>query len=198
MPVVGHWLDYHNNQYVKNKNSISEYFADSMDVNELNQKLKDCWGYTGQINDSVPRWILRELTSFFIEDTLFDGYIQDRCNITPSSSISTDNFFNDFVSHFKKLCRELTINIIVSDDIINNTCDTFEKYQIYHQSQTRCDQWVLAVITNIPDIKNPALTIFDEAYIQSRLRKYGYEIQCNGLDILPVDSTQMSSIIYKI
>ena len=197
LPVPGHWLDYHNNQYVKQiKNFIS--VADGMDVEELNQKLKDFWGYTDPISEATPKWILRELASFFIEDILFDGYNQDRCNIETSSSISTDNLFDNFVLHFKKLCHDLNINITVSDDIINTTSNSFTKYQIYHQSQIRCDRWVSSVINNIPNAKNPSLTILDEAYIQSRLRKCGYEIKCNGLNILPVDSAQMSNIIYKM
>jgi hypothetical protein len=199
LPVVGHWLDYHNNQYVKQtKSSISVYFADCMNVEELNQKLKDFWGYTDPISEAMPKWILRELISFFIEDTLFDGYNQDRCNVETSGSISTDNLFDNFVLHFKKLCHDLNINITVNDDIINTTSNTFTKYQTYHQSQIRCDHWVLSVINNIPNVNNPSLTIFDEAYIQSRLRKYGYEIKCDGLNILPVNSTQMSNIIYKV
>ena len=51
-------------------------------------------------------------------------------------------------------------------------------------------------INNVPLSWNP-INIIAEAIVQQRLRANGYEIQCDGLDVFPTDSTTLYNLLEK-
>jgi hypothetical protein len=116
LPVEQHWLDYYNNQFVKqSKNNLISYIAGQVSLREIETKLQNHWGYGGGIDSDIPRWIMRELLSYYIHDMLSSGYAQDRCALKDSVKVTTKMFFKDFVKEFKNLCANLDVKIIANN-----------------------------------------------------------------------------------
>lgn len=198
LPTPGYWLDYHNNQYIKqSKGDLIANIQDQISTEELRDKLKNNWNYSGEFDTNVPQWIMRELMSFLILPTLQDGYAQDRCEFAQSTKIQAISFFDDFVGHFHQLCNDLSIQIDIPQEQIAKNNQEFIKMQKYHGSQQRCEQWVQDVLSN-NTTPSPAQTIYDESYIQHLFREQGYEIQCDGLNLFPLDSNAMRKLIYMV
>jgi hypothetical protein len=195
-PSSNHQLDYYNNIFFKqyHKNLLN-FISESFIAEEINSKLYKNWGYAGQIDDKVPRWILREFFSFFIGDVLHNTY--KLLDINNSITLSTQSFFENFLENFKNLCEKLHLTITVNDSVILENNQTFIKAQCYYKLQLLCEQWIQCVIDNTPSTIE-SMTIFSEAYIQHRLRELGYHIQCNGMNVFPLDSQTMTKLIYKI
>ena len=199
LPTDGHWLDYYNNQFIKQtKNNLVWAVSEQLSIEELRHKLNTQWQYSGEFDTTVPIWILRELFSFLIWDILVAGYSTDRCNIDRASIINAQDLFDDYSTVFKTLCNQLGLEITVPDNRILQNHQQFIQAQLYHDSQWRCQQWVQAVIDSIELIPCPARTLFDEAYIQHCFRTAGYEIQCDGLNKFPAYSHDMTALIFKI
>jgi len=59
------------------------------------------------------------------------------------------------------------------------------------------DQIVDCTITNQPLTWQP-INIIAEAIVQQRLRAKGYEIRCDGLDILPTDAIMINTLLEKV
>jgi hypothetical protein len=199
LPTAGHWLDYYNNQFVKqSKNNLVQAISEQLSLDELQHKLATQWQYPGNFDTTVPVWILRELFSFLIWDMLHDGYAKDWRCIKPSVCLAAQDLFEDYATVFKTLCSQLRLQITVTDECMQKNHQRFVQAQSYHNSQQRCEQWVQDVIASVDSKVCPAQTLFDEAYIQHYLRISGYEIQCDGLNQLPVLSQHMTTLIFKI
>jgi hypothetical protein len=195
VPAGMHFLDYHNNHFVKYLQSntmlaMLDIYSDS----EINHKLTTQWNYHNGFSETVPIWILREMVSFAINDVLNVAYNQPIIN--NSIVVNAQDFFENFLDVFKNLCKQLQLTITVNDKTILQNNKSFIAAQRCHNSQLMCEQWTHCVIDNKSASLNQA-TFFDEAYVQYCLRQLGYEIQCNGLDVFPVDSRDMTKLIYK-
>jgi hypothetical protein len=196
VPLIEHWLDYQNNHFLKHfqgdviKN-ISVFFS----IDEINHKLTTYWEYHNGFGSAVPTWILREFFSLCIGEVLHNTY--NRPSINNSITVTTQDFFENFLDVFKNLCNRLQLTVSVDDDVILQNNIAFITAQRYHNSQIVCEQWIQCVVDNkLAILSQP--TFFDEAYIQHRLRQFGYEIRCNGLDIFPYNSQDLFKLIYKI
>lgn len=197
-PVEHNWLDYYNNQYVKqSKSNLISFIGEQTSIDEIKSKLQTQWGYYADVDSDVPRWIMRELWSYYIADILHSGYAYDRCLLKDSIRVSASMFFKDFIKEFKNLCRHLDLKIMTTDQVLQNNNDRFQILQKHHDSQNRCKKWVEDLLAD-RDSPVPIHTIFDEAYIQHMLRLRGFEIQCDGLNQFPSTSVQMRSLIYKL
>lgn len=196
VPVDTHFLDYYNNHFVKYlQSNIMMAMLDMYSDSEINSKLVTQWNYHGGFSGTVPIWILREMVSFSINDVLNVAYNQPIIN--NSIRITTQDFFENFLNVFKNLCKQLKLTVTADDRAILQNNKSFIASQRCHNSQLICKQWAQCVINNKSALLNQA-TFFDEAYVQHCLRQLGYEIQCNGLDVFPVDSQDMTKLIYKI
>jgi len=81
---------------------------------------------------------------------------------------------------------------------LNNVIRTHSSFlskQRHHNAQNKCNRWVKNIIADNQSI-SPCRTIFDEAYVQAKLRDNGYEIKCDGLDIFPKNSEEMHKLIF--
>lgn len=194
-PSRDHLLDYYNNMFLKvHHRNLSKLISESFIAEEINFKLQTNWGYAS-FDEKTPRWILREFLSLCIGDILQDMYkLQD---INDAITWSTQSFFINFIENFKNLCEKLDLTIVVNDSVILENNQIFKSAQCYHSSQLACEQWIQCTIDNTPSVIN-LMTILSEAYIQYRFRELGYHIQCDGLDVFPIDSQTMTKLIYKI
>lgn len=197
MPVETHWLDYFNNQFEKQaKKHFVSYLDGMISLHEIETKLRDHWQYQHGINSNIPQWIKRELVSFYIQDMLDHGYARDHCNLPGSIKVPTTMFFTDFAERFKSLCQDLGLRITTSDVEITTHNSKFQTLQRHHDSQNRCMRWVDDVLQDRASTYQ-ALTLFDEAYMQSALRLRNFEIRCDGLDQFPECSTTMQTLIWQ-
>jgi len=193
-----HHLDYYNNHFTKQQDSkITNIITDSFSIQEVENKLKNQWNFAGPL-DCVPKWILREFISLCIGKVLHNGYGTYNVDINNvTATISTQDFFVDFLNHFKQLCSQLALQTNVNDDTIITSNKLFVNTQLHHGSQLACEHWTHAIINTI-ETPSPVQTTIDEAYVQHCLRQLGYEIQCDGLDEFPDNACKMNNLIYKI
>lgn len=56
---------------------------------------------------------------------------------------------------------------------------------------------VVKSVVNSAQISWPKLSIISEAIVQHHLRKLGWEIQCDSLDILPTNTLQLTHLLYR-
>ena len=74
LPEPDHLLDYYNNQFVKQeKSQVVSYILKQFDQQTIKEKLRKNWDYIGLFDETVPRWILREWFSFWIQECLTTG-----------------------------------------------------------------------------------------------------------------------------
>jgi hypothetical protein len=128
-------------------------------------------------------------------------------------------FYPSWIQEWQDSCKQVPGNWlqISSDSILYNTKNTFENIINFCQLTKKCDlsdfvsQWQLAqqyildeytLINNIVSstikkleyqwkIQNPVA----EAIIQKKLRDNGFEIRCNGLNILPTNSIDLYNLL---
>lgn len=191
-----HWLDYMNNQFSKKYHKdLSGYLDDLVSGQELRHKFAGAWDCDHDLAQA-PVWMQRELCSYMIFDMLRDGYAKDHCGFDQALLITTQDLFYDFNSKFRAITTALGLTIDVTQETLDSNHQRFVKSQVYHGSQLRCQNWVQQVLTD-GNAPCPALTLFDEAYIQHLLREQGWEIRCHGLDRLDCTADHMRQLIYR-
>jgi hypothetical protein len=191
-----HLLDYHNNQFIKQAlGNIIEFLVTHFSEDIIKEKLKQHWNYTDPLDDQVPLWIIREFWSFWMVDCWKDTYSIERyLNIPHSVGFCCSKLWtDDFYKLLLEICEKTNRTIYDSEENIKNNHLLFLSKQRYHNSQKRIIKWVDDVVNNI-NSKSPCRTILDEAYVQHLLRSYGYEIQCDGLNLFPTTSLTLKKI----
>ena len=198
LPCDSHRLDYFNNQFSKQQQSqLLQYLDLVIGKGQVECKLRQGWNYDNTVDKLTPVWILREFISLWITDCFNNAYVVEKYQQVPHNiSITTQDIFLDLLNTIFKICNAVKLTVEVDDAIILKNHLKFLNAQQYHESQIRCEQWCHNVIQGTSAL-NPCKTIFDEAYVQYFLRKQGFEIQCNGLNVLPAISTTLTEIIYK-
>jgi len=198
LPCADHSLDYYNNQFFKQQNGqLINYVLGHLSQEEAEYKLNTHWGYKGKFDNTVPRWIMREWCSFWIENVLDVSYnITEYSKIKSVAQLSTQDIFENFTETLSKLATALELEIIVSADIIYNQHLEFLSAQRWHNSQFRCHQYLQDLHNGIDTVMTIS-SIFDEAYMQYRLRQSNLEIQCNGLNEFPFTTKQLKLLTYE-
>lgn len=187
-PSPGHYLDYLNNQLLKQcKGNIME----SLQKNFPNFIENLCKWNTVTNSEFViitKPWAIREYISFWLVDNITESYPNIDGHITAL------DLFNKNV--FPDLINRLGLTLIANTATMKNNQSNWIAQQRYHNSQYRCNAWVLDVLED-RNAESPCQTIIDEAYVQHCLREQGYEIRCNGLDIFPTNSKDLRELIYE-
>jgi hypothetical protein len=198
LPCIDHMLDYYNNQFDKYaKKALVECIVEQLSITEIKQKLQQGWSYSDNFDNQTPVWILREFFSFWIVDCLINGYSIDKYkNVNSKISITTQDIFLNFLPTLTSICNVLHLEINIDKELIIKNHTNFLNLQKYHNSQLKCQQWVTDIILGTTS-STPCQTIFDESYVQYLLRESGFELQCDGLNIFPITSTDMKKLIYK-
>jgi len=200
IPNTEHFLDYYNNQYIKEaQNHTISYIRSYFSPDEIKATLREHWNFTEPFDHNVPEWILREWTSFWINDILQESYSPTKYqNISSLAQYDVNEIFNDLYLLLEKITQVLDLKILIPKIEIEKIQNQFILHQKLHGIQKKCKDWVLSIIQKKNNIASPCSTIFDEAYVQFLLKNNGYEIQCQNLNVFPVTSTEMIKIIHRI
>jgi hypothetical protein len=198
LPCKSNRLDYHNNQFFKHQHGkLIEFISARLSPEVAQDKLKTQWNYHGKFDKTVPKWIMREWCSFWINDVLTVSY-----NPTPYqelnsvAQLTTRDIFENYIERLTEIVAKLELTFTVSLDIIHQQHENFLSAQKFHNSQIRCEQYVQDLLDgHSTDIV--LYSIFDEAYIQHLLRLNNLELRCDGLDLFPVTTQQLRNLTYE-
>ena len=180
IPCQEHGLDYYDNQFFKIQHEqLISYLLYQMSEEEISSKLITHWGYQGNFDNTVPKWIMREWCSFWIGDVLDQSYNSQQYNkINATVQISTQDIFENWMDSFSQLALSLNLTLTVDADTIKKQHKHFLKVQKFHNIQIKCQQYVSDLLDGV-DSKIVLYSIFDEAYIQQLLRQHHLEIRCD-------------------
>ena len=198
LPCQDHKLDYLNNQFFKYKlGQIIDFVLPIISQQEATNKLNKQWNYTGNFDNTIPRWIMREWISFWINDVLTSwanptGYNE----LNSVVQFSTQDIFEDWPNTIIDVVSKLGLTLSVDQDMIQKQHKKFLAVQKSHNSQNKCYQYVNELLAG-NDVKMTLHSIFDEAYIQHLLRQYNLEIQCDELNIFPTTTQQLKNLTYE-
>ena len=197
LPCRAHRLDYYDNQFFKReREQLIGYILSQWSIEEAVYKLKTHWGYTGEFDTSIPKWILREWCSFWITDVFDQVYnLDEYSKINSTVQISTQDIFKNWMELFTQVAQLADLVLTVDVDTIKNQHKQFLKLQKFHNIQLRCEQYVDDLINGI-DSNITLHSIFDEAYIQQLLRQHHIEIRCDGLEVFPNTTQQLKTLTY--
>lgn len=197
LPCRDHALDYFNNQFVKQQHEqLISYVVKIQPQKDIEHKLKTHWNYHNEFNNTIPRWILREWSSFWIEDVLNTAYDPTKyISLNSVAKLSTQDIFENFVDTFLQTVSQLDLTITVDVETIHKQHCKFLQSQKLHNSQHKCKQYVNDVTAG-NQTQMTLLTIFDEAYIQSLLRQLNIEIRCEGLNTFPTTTQDLKILTY--
>ena len=201
LPCESQRLDYFNNSFVKENHSNLIYKLHGtfgVDIlSEIDHKLREHWNYTGGFNDQTPRWIVREFCSMWISELFDKTFSLEQYQLVPHRlCITADDILSDHQNTLLKVFDVLKLQPMVPESEIISNHRNFLSAQKYIGSQLRCQQWCNDALEGT-DSPTPCQTIFDEVYVQDRLRTLGFEIRCDGLDVFPRTSAELKEIIYK-
>ena len=183
-PVSEHYLDYLNNQLVKQENNdVISSFQKSFGV-EYNTQFLAKW-------KDASNWALREWASFWIIDQLLATYVPE-----PTVKLTTSDLFDTKKNIFTKIINRIGLTVTTDSATMKVNQQQWIEKQIYHNSQHRCTAWVEDILNN-KNTPTPCQTILDEAYVQYCLRARGYEIRCDGLNDFPKTSSKLKELIYE-
>lgn len=191
-PDHDHNLDYFNNHYSKQaKYSLTPY----LDQLKINQKLTQ-WDYNKNYDQQTPNWIVREFLSLNIEE-LFKNTFDPALYIIPGTiSIVPEDIINNFLPTLKIIFCQFDLKFTVAESEIEKNHNHYLSLQKYYNSQINCNDWIDSILHN-KDKSSPCQTIIDEAYIQHKLRKNGYELQCNNLNVFPTTVDTLRNLLYN-
>jgi hypothetical protein len=198
LPEQNHMLDYYLNQFVKQQEKhLIRHLAHQISGAEITQKLTQHWGVKISDINQVPRWVMREWFSFWVQDCIYSGYDRSRYeSLACDVMLGANQLFDGLVDVMHRICGQIGLKIRVSDDIIMHQQRLFVQHQALHGHQQRCWDWCQAVMHCDRDHEILLHTIFDEAWIQCTLRQHGRELRCDGLDVFPTSSTKMKELVY--
>ena len=198
LPCKSNRLDYYNNQFFKQQHGkLIEYILSSLSSVDAEHKLATQWNYHGKFDETVPRWIMREWCSFWINDVLEASYNATKYQaLTSVVQLTTQDIFGNYIELLTEIVAKLELTFTVSLDIIHQQHKNFLLAQTFHNSQLRCEQYVQDLLDST-DTKIIVHSIFDEAYIQHLLRLNNLELRCDGLDLFPDTTQQLRNLTYE-
>lgn len=195
LPCQDHKLDYYDNHFFKTeKEQLINYVLMQLSEEKVTYKLKTHWGYTGKFDNNVPRWILREWCSFWINDVFDQTFnLQAYQKINSTIQISTQDIFENWIESFTQIVMASNLNLTVDVDTIKKQHEQFIKLQRFHNVQLKCEQFVTDLINGV-DSNITLHSIFDEAFIQHILRQNNINLQCHGLNTFPSTTQQLRTL----
>ena len=126
-----------------------------------------------------------------------ETFPKEKYQLVPNKlCITTNDILTDHQNTLLKIFHVLNLQSMVPESEIVSNHLNFLNAQKYVGSQRKCEQWCNDILNGITT-ESPCQTIFDEVYVQDRLRTQGFEIECDGLDVFPSTSSELKEIIYK-
>jgi len=184
-------INYIDNQFQKYYlTDLNKYLNDVFP--ESANKLRDSWGGTSN-------WELRELISFFLQDMIDSTKNQIKGHITQAEThnaykINPENFLLNAEIEVEELFNFFNLTKHKEFHLLKFHVNNYMLQQKNFIKSEQINKFVTNTINNnFYSIEN--LTIFDEAYIQSKLRMLGQEIRCCNLNIFPTISTELFGLL---
>lgn len=164
------------------------------------EKIYNNWPVDQNIKiEDVPRWVNREFLSFYLMPSWFDQvewYHPDSWSSPNAQVITVNELLFDFTSTIQKIQRHCQLKFVrpITDLIPYHEQNL--KLQL-HLGQDQLCNTIINSITNNIEFEWGTLPIASEAWLQWELRNQGWEIQCQGLDIMPTSSIQLKKLLYR-
>lgn len=198
LPCASYKLDYFNNQFFKQQHGkLIEHISSMLETAAIEYKLATHWGYHGKFDETVPKWIMREWCSFWINDVLEVSYDPTPCQeLNSVAQLTTKKIFENYIEQLTEIVSKLGLTFTVDLNIIRQQHENFLSVQKLHNSQLRCEQYVQDLLAGT-DTEITVYSIFDEAYIQHLLRLNNLELRCDGLDLFPATTQQLRNLTYE-
>jgi len=193
-------LTIHNNMLTKQDNTMHNFY-DWLLVHELDL-IKSRWTVPTELTNprDVERWIVREFCSMYfipiwVRQALTQEYFQ--FNHKRQLYIDVKDFLNnpitDTIDLIFSFCQ---IDYDYDRELVTSIHQTMLDKQQHLHSDADCEYIVQQTLANVLyDFKELNLTLFDEAWIQWKLREHGYELQCYGLNTFPTNTIDLRKII---
>ena len=151
------------------------------------------WNPSYKNVDDLKPWELREWQSLFD----YRKYIEVPTQVDNKFiKISTEEILNNTVDTFEKIIDFCGLTRS-ADDLSKFANEWRQKQQYVLDEHKLIIEIVNATINNISRDIPEDLNIFAQSLIQQRLRRAGYEIQCDGLDKLPKNTALLYQLLYK-
>jgi hypothetical protein len=172
------------------------YFSKYIDP----KKIYNNWPVDQNIKiEDVPRWIKREFLSFYLMPSWFDQvewYHPNRWSHTNAQVITVNELLFDFTSTLQKIQRHCQLEFVrpITDLIPYHEQNL--NLQLHIGQDQLCNTIINSIINNV-EFDWDALPIASEAWLQWELRNQNWEIQCQGLDIMPTSSIQLKKLLYR-
>lgn len=198
LPCASYKLDYFNNQFFKQQHGkLIEHISSMLETAAIKYKLATHWGYHGKFDETVPKWIMREWCSFWINDVLEVSYDPTPYQeLNSVAQLTTKKIFENYIEQLTEIVSKLGLTFTVDLNIIRQQHENFLSVQKLHNSQLRCEQYVQDLLAGT-DNEITVYSIFDEAYIQHLLRLNNLELRCDGLDLFPATTQQLRNLTYE-
>lgn len=148
----------------------------------------------------VPNWVRREFLSFYLMPNLFDQvewYHPDKWNNQKCFVITIKELLYQFEStmeRIREVCNLTFVNPISALEPLHT--QNLNNQKFLHEDEI-CTTIVDAILSN-KELSWNQRSLVSEAWIQWELRKHGFEIRCNELDIFPTNSVQLIELLYQI
>ena len=188
-------LNYFNNWYEKyTLGNIVEFLKKILP--NYQEKLTNIWH-----DDSI--WALRELLSFHLPG-IFDAWIIEKETKkqrviesgVPYYIVNSEELLTNSEVHLEKIYLKFGLEKNQHFNQLPFYTNLYLSQQKYFNKQQELDHFVNCVIDNsVMEISST--TIFDEAYIQYKLRVHNYEIKCYNLNKFPTNSIALREITYR-
>jgi hypothetical protein len=141
-------------------------------------------------------WELREWFSLFYT-TWVNSWIESY-NQVPDSFLKVSNteLLFDTKHSLTKIVDFCNLTCDTSSNL-DDFIDTWQQKQNYIVEEFNLLDQITETTLNKIDHSWKDLNIIAESIIQQRLRKHGYEIRCDGLNIFPTDSISLYNLLEK-
>jgi hypothetical protein len=186
-------INYIDNQFQKQSLGDLEAHVNTFFPN-ANDKLKEHWSGSN-------RWELRELLSFFLEDMIISiknqidkNHLQVKFN--NCCTICPETFLLNPTKELEKIFLFFNLKKHKEFETADTYVSEYVKQQQNFIKHQQINEFVKNSIDNIP-YSVPNLTIFDEAYIQYKLRLQGYEIKCYDLNKVLSNSSDLVGLLER-
>lgn len=168
----------------------NNYFYKIWDSNAESKIFKDLLEKLSNWPDSESKWVRREFLSLALEEyNNSAGGFNENLQDSRWTTISVSDLLYNFKPTVESLGYTLTDNLISAHHYNVSK-------QHYAGDSFLIDRIIECTLENT-DFSWNDLSLVSESWIQLKLRKMGYEIECHELDIFPTNSLQLADLLYK-
>lgn len=176
------------------RNSLIFFYKWPQCIDTILQDKAQCWNPQYQSYKDMQPWELREALSFYIDGQLDHLTVKDHAH--PNWLLITPN---DILYDFKNT----VVNILKYFNLTPCLQGIDDFYQDWFSKQTPLLNEYLLIekivesVTEQNDFCWSPISLIGEAILQSQLRRCNLELACDGLDVMPTNSSELASLLIK-